>query len=133
MGSVGQLLVYLARYAFVRLEASGLSLHVNQAVMLSADLSASPDRLQSVYRLASWNVGDLMQVLGAYPPETPLLVPGTDSTVPGTKSDGRAAIIYEHRDLDGQLSGLVVATQPDGTAHREESAIKDQPALGRTP
>lgn len=118
VGSVGQLLVYLARYAFMRLEAASLSLHVNQATAPSASPSPQPDMPKSDHRFKLCTVGEMVKILSTYPPETPLLPRQTDRDV-----ENRSLVISERYDVEGKLIGIVVAADPDVSTHPEQPKV----------
>ncbi len=99
VGAVSQLLVYLARYAFMRLEAEGLSLHVSPS---QSDIqSANPTTLVGAIHCTS--VGELMTQLGRYTSDTRVT---TRSGTVAAITDGLT--VCEQRDRTGALISLVI-------------------------
>lgn len=100
VGSVGQLLVYLARYALVRLEAMQRSLHVTEEPDASVDKSVSPQTVLANGRPSS-TAGQLVRRLQGYPPETPVVL---DLAVCGSSIS-----IAEERNAAGEIELLVLS------------------------
>ncbi len=104
VGSVSQLLVYLARYALMRLEASGFSLHVNEEVPeATGNHTARSNLLGPLYRLSSSTVGELIRLLNGYPVNTEVVLSASD----GSAHAGRIAVT-EDRSPGGGLNAVVL-------------------------
>jgi hypothetical protein len=101
VGSVGQLLVYLARHALVRLEAMRLSLHVTEEPDASTDNLASPRTRVSAGDPPSSTASQLVRQLQSYPPETPVTLSSTVS--------GSSISLAEERNAAGEIVLLVLS------------------------
>lgn len=99
VGAVSQLLVYLARYAFMRLEAEGLSLHVNP----SNSGTESAGLTTQVGAIHCTSVGELITHLGRYTADTRITTPsGTGPAISGRFT------VCEERDRAGSLISVVI-------------------------